>query len=95
MLYTVVMDYRSGTYISQVKARSVETALRVWTEHLDISGVAGLGRRRKAELIGEIKKQVSRREAPTFGRRGEYMVRVRRYVRWADNIIVSARRGEF
>ena len=64
MLYTVVMDYRSGTYISQVKARSVDTALRVWTEHLDISGVAGLGRRRKAELIGEIKKQVSRREAP-------------------------------
>ena len=55
MLYTVVMDYRGGTYISQVRARSVAAALKVWAAALDTAAIAGLGPQRKIELIEDVK----------------------------------------
>lgn len=65
MLYTVVLEYRGGTYISQVNARNVIGALQVWAEALDIAAVAGLGSRRKAELIDDIKEQLLHGVMPT------------------------------
>ena len=50
MLYTVVMDYRGGTYISQVSARSVTTTLKVWAAALDPAAIAGLGTQRNSLL---------------------------------------------
>jgi len=41
MLYTIVMDYRGGTYISQVDARSVAAALKVWAAALDTAAHRG------------------------------------------------------
>jgi hypothetical protein len=55
MLYTVVMDYRGGTYVSQVAARSVAGALKIWAAALDTAAIAGLGPQRKAEMIDDIR----------------------------------------
>ena len=51
MLYTVVMDYRGGTYVAQVSARSVTAALKLWSEGLDTGVIDELGREQKKELI--------------------------------------------
>jgi hypothetical protein len=41
-LYTFILDYRGGTYISQVRAPSYKTAPRVWAEKLDLTAIANL-----------------------------------------------------
>src|SRR5260370_15177896 len=64
MLYTVVLDYRGGTYISQVNAGSVAGALKIWADALDIGAVARLGPQRKGELIDDIKMQLSSGQPP-------------------------------
>lgn len=58
-LYTIVMEYRGGTYVSQVTARNVFGALRAWAVALNVDAVAGLGPRRKAELIDQIEDQLA------------------------------------
>ena len=66
MLYTVVMDYRGGTYVAQVNARSVTTALKLWSEGLDTSAIAGLTRDRKKELVDHIMERYPRVEKPVL-----------------------------
>jgi hypothetical protein len=66
MLYTVVMDYRGGTYISQVDAGSVAGALKVWAAGLDTAAIAGLGPRRKIELIDDIRERLSSGQEPVL-----------------------------
>ena len=41
-LYTFILDYRGGTYISQVRAPNYKMAPRVWAEKLDITAIAKL-----------------------------------------------------
>jgi hypothetical protein len=50
-LYTFFLDYRGGTYLSQVSAPSPIKALRVWAERFDPTPVPGLGPKSKEELI--------------------------------------------
>jgi hypothetical protein len=50
-LYTFVMDYAGGTYISQVKAPSPKSACVKWVQKLDHSQVKGLGLKGKESLI--------------------------------------------
>jgi hypothetical protein len=66
MLYTVVMDYRGGTYIAQVDASSVMGALNVWSEGLDTAAITGLSPEQKAELIDDIKESSSRGREPVL-----------------------------
>ncbi len=66
MLYTVVIDYRGGTYISQVHARSVADALKIWAAALDTAAIGGLGPQRKVELIDDIKEQLSLGQEPAL-----------------------------
>jgi hypothetical protein len=54
MLYTVIMEYREGTYISQVDGDSVVEALQKWASALDPAGIQGLGQARKKDLIDDI-----------------------------------------
>ena len=49
-LFTVVMDYRGGTFVSQVSARSVEAALRRWAAGPGLRSVPGIGPARAAAL---------------------------------------------
>jgi len=39
-LYTFILEYRGGTYISQVRAVNYKTAPQVWAEQLDLTGIA-------------------------------------------------------
>ena len=49
------MDYKGGTYISQVNASSVKTACKKWAENLRVSEIDGFGIKSKEILIDEIK----------------------------------------
>ena len=51
VLFTVLMEYRGGTYISQVRARSANEAVRRWAAKLDPLPIAEFSERRKRELI--------------------------------------------
>jgi hypothetical protein len=66
MLYTVVMDYLGGTYVTQVNARSVSAALKFWSEGVDTAAIAGLSPERKRELIDDITQSSSRGENPVL-----------------------------
>ena len=54
MLYTIVFDWKGGTYVSQVRARSVDAAFTKWATNLDPGEVAGMSRRVHERLRGEM-----------------------------------------
>jgi DNA polymerase/3'-5' exonuclease PolX len=51
------MDYKGGTYISQVNASSVKTACKKWAENLKVSRIVGFGTKSKEILINEIEHE--------------------------------------
>jgi hypothetical protein len=53
-LFTVILDYRGGTYVSQVEASGPRAALLAWAAALDPRQVKFLGERRKQKLIREL-----------------------------------------
>ena len=53
-LYTFIMDYRGGTYVAQVRARSVQAAARRWASTLEPADVALFGPAAKRQLIVQI-----------------------------------------
>lgn len=50
-IYTFIMDYAGGTYVSQVEALSPLEALKVWAMSLDAAGIFGLGALGKKQLV--------------------------------------------
>jgi hypothetical protein len=57
-LYTFIMEYAGGTYVSQVTASSPKSASVKWAQRLDVSQVSGLGQKSKESLIEEMKADV-------------------------------------
>ena len=57
-LYTFIMEYAGGTYLSQVKASSPKSACVKWAQRLDDSLVKGLGRKGKETLISQMKEEL-------------------------------------
>ena len=57
-LYTFIMEYAGGSYVSQVKASSPKAACVKWAKALDAGKVVGLGQSSKLALIKEIKEEV-------------------------------------
>lgn len=55
--YTFIMDYRGGTYISQVNSSSVETACVNWANNLKVSEIEGFGKSGKEQLIEQMKTE--------------------------------------
>jgi hypothetical protein len=53
-LYTFFLDYKGGTYVSQVRASSPLKALTIWGEALNHTQVDGLSRSAKKKLTAEI-----------------------------------------
>ncbi len=53
-LYTFFLDYKGGTYVSQVKASSPRRALAAWAETLQEADINGLGSSAKKKLINQI-----------------------------------------
>ena len=63
-LYTVIFEFRGGTYISQTQAESESAALHRWAQDLDVRGIQHLGSFRKRKLITEIDKDLKELNAP-------------------------------
>jgi hypothetical protein len=53
-LYTFFLDYRGGTYVSQVSAPSPALALKVWAETLSKTEIEKLGPKSKSDLIEKV-----------------------------------------
>ncbi len=49
--YTFILDFKGGTYISQVLNVDITSALIVWAETLDIKPIKYIGASSKRELI--------------------------------------------
>jgi hypothetical protein len=56
-LYTFILEYAGGTYISQVNASSPKSACVKWAQMVDVSLVSGLGDKGKASLIEQMKDE--------------------------------------
>ncbi|MEZ4799621.1 MAG: hypothetical protein R2809_07590 [Flavobacteriales bacterium] len=56
-LYTFIMEFKGGTYISQVIADNEEKACNQWAESLNIDEIEGFGIRAKQALFVELKNE--------------------------------------
>lgn len=59
-LYTFFLEYKGGTYVSQVRARSSPLAMKAWAGKFMDMKVPRLGTRSKSDLVQKIL-----RDAPT------------------------------
>ncbi|MCA9524480.1 MAG: hypothetical protein KC609_26115 [Myxococcales bacterium] len=50
-LYTILLDFRGGTYLHQLEAESVEEAVADWARELDIAAISGFDPAERDELI--------------------------------------------
>lgn len=53
-LFTIIMEYRGGTYIAQVAAAHPEFALKQWADQIEPIGISDFGEASKAELVDAI-----------------------------------------
>ena len=53
-LYTIIMDFRGGTYIEQVKAASPEKATIKWAVKLNVKEIPYLSENSRMSLIAAI-----------------------------------------
>jgi len=64
-LFTVIFEYRGGTYIAQVKAKGPRQALTRWAKELSPKIVARLGARAKASLVRVLAERSDGLTGPT------------------------------
>ena len=57
-LFTLLMDFKGGTYIRQVSASTPSSACMEWAKNLDTSEIYGLGVKDKNYLIEKMKNEV-------------------------------------
>ena len=50
-LYTFIMDYLGGTYISQFSSDSKESAMKLWIESIEIDQIEGFTLQDKKRII--------------------------------------------
>jgi hypothetical protein len=55
-LYTFIMEYVGGSYVSQIKASSPKSACVKWAQKLNVSAIEGLGHRSKSALVKEMQE---------------------------------------
>lgn len=55
-LYTFIMDYRGGTYLSQVRAVSPKSAIKRWAKQLDPKPIKWFGVKAKEELLSSLRE---------------------------------------
>ena len=53
-LFTLFMDFRGGTYISQISALDIRSALKQWAEEINSKKIAHFGETSKKELREKI-----------------------------------------
>lgn len=57
-LYTFIMDYEGGTYISQFTGKTVKDACVKWANNLAVSEIESFNETNKLEFIKEIKAEI-------------------------------------
>lgn len=62
--FTVIFEYRRGTYIAQVEAKDPRQALARWAKALSPKSVARLGARAKAALVRVLANQGDELDPP-------------------------------
>ena len=55
--YTFIMDYKGGTYISQIDSSSLKTACVDWANSLRVSEIDEFGEISKNQLIEQMKSE--------------------------------------
>jgi len=53
-LYTFIMSFRAGTYISQVNASNEKQAVEAWAKELNTKEIQYLGNKTKQSFINEL-----------------------------------------
>ena len=56
-LYTVIFEYRNGTYIEQVQASNESSAFKSWALKIDPNKIQHLGKKLKLKLIDDSKNE--------------------------------------
>jgi hypothetical protein len=56
-LFTFIMEYSGGTYVSQVKSATPKSALKRWASELPVEQIEGLGSASKARLIEDVETE--------------------------------------
>ena len=54
--FTIIMDFKGGTYVSQVLARSPAEALVKWATELEVQEIYGIGKKLKARLVSQARE---------------------------------------
>jgi hypothetical protein len=54
-LYTIILDWEGGTYISQERAHSHEDALKKWARDLDTDPIESFGPSSHKQLVSSLK----------------------------------------
>ena len=44
-LYTFIMNYRGGTYISQHLAENINQVIELWVDNLNYENIEGIGKK--------------------------------------------------
>ena len=57
-LYTLILDFRGGTYVKQVEGCSPGSAIVEFAEQINISEIPGIGTPEKQSLIEQLKDEI-------------------------------------
>ena len=57
-LFTFFLEYKGGTYISQVRAQSYKSAPKVWAEKLDLSVISQLESDFQSKLLKSVDNEI-------------------------------------
>jgi hypothetical protein len=64
-LFTIILDFKGGTYIGQVKAATPSAALCAWAVGLDPVPIKHFGPARKKQLVAEVEWRLENGLSPT------------------------------
>lgn len=66
-LFTVIFEFRGGTYISQVRSEDEASALLVWARDLDPKHIQHFGAKRKEQLVKAVQEPLLTEPVPLEG----------------------------
>ena len=58
-IYTIILDWKGGTYIYQVRERSVDGAVQTWARELDTSPIAGFEPSLREQLSSDLEHEAA------------------------------------
>ncbi|MCH4895645.1 hypothetical protein E0494_02895 [Marinilabiliaceae bacterium JC040] len=59
-MYTIIFDYKGGTYVSQLYAKDEYLACLKWAQDLDTKEIEYIGERLKKKLLSELSDEDNR-----------------------------------